>query len=156
MKITILALVFVAVGLALTVLLAGNLSRPLRGMTKVLQQVAKGRFDDRVQVITNDEIGYAGDVINQMCGGLKERDLIKDAFGKYVAKEVRDEVLSGRIPLDGEKKNVTVLFADLREFTPMTERTDPKMVVKILNAYFREMAEAIQGHGGLVLQFLGD
>ena len=88
--------------------------------------------------------------------GLKERDLIKDTFGKYVAKEVRDEILSGRIPLDGEKKEVTILFSDLRNFTPMTESNDPKLVIKIMNSYFKEMAQAIQGNGGLVLQFIGD
>jgi class 3 adenylate cyclase len=86
----------------------------------------------------------------------RKRDMIKDLFGKYVADEVRDEVLSGRIPLDGEMKDVTVMFADLRNFTPMTEANDPKTVVKIMNSYFAEMAEAIQQHGGLVLQFLGD
>ncbi len=81
---------------------------------------------------------------------------LKDTFGKYVAKEVRDEVLSGRIPLDGEKKNVTILFSDLRNFTPMTESLDPKVVIKIMNSYFKQMAEAIRGQGGLVLQFIGD
>lgn len=88
--------------------------------------------------------------------GLKERDLIKDTFGKYVAKEVRDEVLSGCIPLDREKKDVTILFSDLRDFTSMTESNDPKLVIKIMNSYFKEMAEAIQDQGGLVLQFIGD
>ena len=105
---------------------------------------------------SNDEIGYTGDAINDMTDGLIERDLIKDTFGKYVAKEVRDEVLSGRTPLDGEKKEVTILFSDLRDFTPMTEQNDPKTVVKIMNAYFKEMAEAIQEQEGLVLQFIGD
>jgi adenylate cyclase len=109
-----------------------------------------------VRVTSNDEIGYTGDVINEMNEGLKERDFIKDTFGKYVAQEVRDEVLSGRIPLDGEMKEVTVLFADLRDFTPMTESHEPKLVVKIMNSYFKEMSEAIQDQGGLVLQFLGD
>lgn len=81
---------------------------------------------------------------------------LKETFGKYVAREVRDEVLSGHIPLDGEKKNVTVLFSDLRDFTPMTESLDPKVVIKIMNSYFKEMSEAIRDQGGLVLQFIGD
>jgi adenylate cyclase len=48
------------------------------------------------------------------------------------------------------------MFADLRGFTPLTESTDPKLVVKMLNAYFGEMAQAIKEQGGLILQFLGD
>lgn len=88
----------------------------------------------------------------------KERfkNKIMDSFGKYVTSEVRDQILEGRIPLDGELKDVTVLFADLRGFTTMTESTNPKEVVKIINGYFSEMAEAIGQNHGLVLQFIGD
>ena len=150
------AFLFMAVGIWLAFLVSGNLRRPLEDIIRVLQQVRNGRFDHKVRVTSNDEIGYTGDSINAMTDGLIERDLIKDMFGKYVAQEVRDEVLSGRTPLDGEKKEVTVLFSDLRDFTPMTEQNDPKLVVKIMNAYFKEMAEAIQEQGGLVLQFIGD
>jgi class 3 adenylate cyclase len=81
---------------------------------------------------------------------------ILDAFGKYVTHEVRDQILEGRIPLDGETKDVTVLFADLRDFTTLAESTPPKEVIKIINGYFSEMADAIGQHHGLVLQFIGD
>ena len=155
-EILINSFIFMGVSIWLTILVSSNLRRPLEEIIGVLRGVKSGRFDQRVRVTSNDEIGYTGDVINEMNEGLKERDLIKDTFGKYVAKEVRDEVLSGRIPLDGEKKEVTILFSDLRNFTPMTESNDPKLVVKIMNAYFKEMAEAIQDQGGLVLQFMGD
>ena len=88
----------------------------------------------------------------------KERSKIKimESFGKYVTPEVRDQILEGRIPLDGETKDVTVLFADLRGFTTMTESSDPKQVVEIINFYFSEMADAIGEHNGLVMQFIGD
>lgn len=150
------ALVFMGVGIWLAFLVSGNLTRPLREIIRVLRGVRHGEFDEKVRVTTNDEIGYAGDVINEMNEGLKEREFIKETFGKYVAQEVRDEVLSGRVPLDGEMKEVTILFADLRDFTPMTESHDPKFLVKIMNSYFKEMADAIQQEGGLILQFLGD
>jgi adenylate cyclase len=84
------------------------------------------------------------------------RRALSEAFGKYVAHEVRDEVMSGRIPLDGELKEVTALFADLRDFTPLTESTPPKEVVHILNVYFSEMAPAISRHHGSVLRYVGD
>jgi class 3 adenylate cyclase len=84
------------------------------------------------------------------------RAKILDAFGKYVTPEVRDQILEGNIPLDGEAKEVTVLFADLRDFTTMAESTTPKEVVRIINGYFSEMADAIGQNRGLVLQFIGD
>jgi len=150
------AVLFMIAGIWLAFLVSGNLRRPLEDIIRVLQKIRKGQFEHKVQVTSNDEIGYTGDSINEMTDGLIERDLIKDMFGKYVAQEVRDEVLAGRTPLDGEKKEVSVIFSDLRDFTPMTEQNDPKLVVKILNAYFEEMAAVIQGQGGLVLQFIGD
>ncbi len=135
---------------------AVNQVRALGEMTRVLKRVSRGDFGQRVQVVSNDEIGYVGDVINEMAEGLEEREFIKDTFGKYVTREVRDEILEGRIPLDGETKEVTLLFADLREFTRMVETTIPKAVVKVINRYFAEMSSAIRDHGGLVLQFIGD
>jgi len=86
----------------------------------------------------------------------KELSFIKDTFGKYVTKEIRDEILKGRISLDGELKEVTVLFADLREFVKLVESTEPKEVVKIINEYFKQMTEAIEAQHGIVLQFVGD
>lgn len=85
-----------------------------------------------------------------------QKRILKETFGKYVAQEVRDEVLLGRIPIDGELKDVTVLFADLRNFTPFTESTPPKEVVRILNGYFTEMAPAISRHHGSLLRVVGD
>jgi adenylate cyclase len=148
--------VFVITGIWLTFLVSSNLTRPLQGMIRVLAKVRKGFFDEKVLVTSNDEIGYTGDIINEMTEGLKERDFIKETFGKYVTKEIRDEILSGKIPLDGESRIVTVLFADLRGFTQLVESEPPQRVVKIINQYFEEMEEAIGSHHGLVVQFIGD
>jgi len=147
---------FIGGGICLTILVGRNLTLPFGEIIETLQGIRKGDFDKKVQVTSNDEIGYTGDVINEMAAGLKEREIIKDTFGKYVAKEVRDEILSGKVPLDGEKKVVTALFSDLRDFTSMTESNDPKLVIKIMNRYFKEMDDAIQAQEGLVLQFIGD
>ncbi len=149
-------LVFMGSGMWLTFLVSSNLTKPLHEIIRVLGKVRRGVFDQRVKVTTSDEIGYTGDVINEMTQGLRERDFIKETFGKYVSAEIRDEILGGRIPLDGEVRRVTVLFADLRGFTPMVEKTDPKEVIRILNGYFKEMEEAIREHHGLVLQYIGD
>ena len=133
-----------------------SITDPLHRILRAVKAVGKGDYDTRVPVVSNDEIGVLGDAVNSMIRGLRERETLRDAFGKYVAPEVRDEIISGRIPLDGEYRDVTVMFADLRDFTPLAESNDPKKLVRILNAYFREMSEAITRHGGLILQFLGD
>ena len=148
--------IFMAVGIWLSFLVSSNFTRPLQQIIGVLKRVRKGDFEGKVAVTSNDEIGYTGDAINEMTEGLKERDFIKDTFGKYVTREIRDEILSGDISLDGEVKSVTMLFADLRDFTRMVEMSDPKEVVKTINSYFKEMEEAIRTYSGLVVQYIGD
>jgi adenylate cyclase len=86
----------------------------------------------------------------------RERDFLNETFGKYVSRAVRDEILAGRVTLNGELKEVTVLFADIRDFTALVETTPPRKVVSLINTYFKAMAEAINAHHGLVLQFIGD
>jgi len=93
---------------------------------------------------------------NRMLHGLREREVIRETFGKYVTREVRDEILAGRASFDGQLEEVTILFADLRDFTPWVERTEPREVVRDLNGYFTEMEAAVRGQRGLVLQFIGD
>ena len=150
------SILFIGAGIWFTILVSANLTHPLDDIIRVLKEITLGVFEKRVRVRSNDEIGYTGDVINEMTEGLKERDFIKETFGKYVTQEIRDEILSGRIPLNGELREVTVLFADLRNFTPMVESTRPEQVVRIINGYFKEMEMAIRQHHGLVLQYIGD
>ncbi len=102
------ALIFIVVGLWVTYLVSSNLTRPLLQIIKVLREVREGRFDEKVRVTSNGEIGYTGDLINEMSEGLRERDFIKDIFGKYVTQEIRDEILAGKVSLEGELKEVTV------------------------------------------------
>src|SRR5439155_23874975 len=89
-------------------------------------------------------------------GGRGEGECSKQTFGTYASRAIRDELLAGRVSLEGQAQEVTILFADLRDFTPWVEATGPREVVRDLNAYFAEMDQAIRDHRGLVLQFIGD
>ena len=86
----------------------------------------------------------------------EEKNFVKNTFGKYVAPEIRDQILDGRIPLNGQKTEATVLFADLRDFTRYVEENDPEEVIRSMRAYFTAMQRAIRRHQGLVLQYVGD
>lgn len=149
-------LIFIILATGFTLLFATNLTRSIQDILATLKKVRKGDFSGQVKVTSNDEIGFTGDAINSMIEGLKERDAIKELFGRYVTNEIRDEILAGRIKLGGELKEVTLVFSDLRDFTPMVETHSPKEVVGIINGYFHQMAEAITQHKGLVLQYVGD
>jgi class 3 adenylate cyclase len=148
------------VGIAAASVLAVSVSRsvaePLGALADAMADVEAGRLDTRCPVVSNDEIGDVTDGFNQMVQGLRERERVTEMFGKYVSREIRDEILAGRVSLDGAQAEVTILFSDLRDFTPWVEATDPREVVRDLNAYFGEMEAAIRAHGGLVLQYIGD
>jgi adenylate cyclase len=140
----------------LSLVVSDSVATPLVGLTFAMARVERGELDAHCPVVSNDEIGAATEGFNRMLDGLREREAIKETFGRYVTPEVRDEILAGRVSVEGEQREVTVLFADLRDFTPWVESTEPRQVVSDLNGYFAEMEAAIRAHDGLVLQFIGD
>jgi adenylate cyclase len=154
--VVVLGLGGVTVSVALALLIAASVAQPLRDLQRAMARVRRGEFDTRCAVVSNDEIGAAAEGFNAMVQGLRERETIRETFGRYVSPEVRDEILAGRVSVAGAQREVTILFADLRDFTPWVESTAPAEVVADLNAYFGEMDAAIRAHGGLVLQFIGD
>ena len=146
---------FVSTGV-LNRLVSRSIVEPLQNMLEALDKIRDGDYSTRIRVIGNDEIGVLGDAGNNMIRGLAERQKLRTVFGKYVTPEIRDEILSGRIPLEGERREGTVMFSDLRDFTPFVENNPPEEVMSGLRAYFTAMHRAIRLHGGLVLQFVGD
>jgi len=89
--ININALIFIGVGICLTILVSRNLSIPFRDIIQTLRRIRNGRFDKRVQVFSNDEIGYTGDAINEMTKGLIERERMQQSLN--LAKEVQQNLL---------------------------------------------------------------
>lgn len=155
-QILFITAVGVAVSLALSFFVSKSVSAPLKEMEAAMKEVEKGNLDVQIRVVSNDEIGSLGEGFARMLKGLKESEAIKESFGKYITQEIRDEILAGRVSLNGEMKRATLLFSDLRDFTPFVESTHPQKVVSIMNQYFSEMAEAIKANQGLILQYVGD
>jgi sigma-B regulation protein RsbU (phosphoserine phosphatase) len=90
------SLISIVVGICLTVLVSVSLSRPLREIISALKRVHAGDLNGRIKVVTNDEVGYAGDVINEMTQGLKERERMKHSL--ELAKEVQLRLLPAAAP----------------------------------------------------------
>src|SRR5207244_8669643 len=87
-----------------------SVAAPLLGLTFAMARVERGDLDAHCPVVSNDEIGAATEGFNRMLDGLRERETIKDAFGRYVTREVRDEILAGRVSFEGEQREVTMLL----------------------------------------------
>ncbi|MEJ2286155.1 MAG: SpoIIE family protein phosphatase, partial [Desulfobacterales bacterium] len=89
-------LVFSGVAIILTILVGRNLTLPFGEIIQSLRSVRNGDFDKKIQVTTNDELGYTGDVINEMTEGLKERDRMRQSLG--LAMDVQQHLLPRRNP----------------------------------------------------------
>lgn len=138
-------------------IIARNVRKPLSRIIHATASVAEGNFDVRASMDRKDEFGILGDQFDAMAEGLSERAFIKETFGAYVSPEVVRKVLERReSAVAGERRRVTVLFADLREFTSLSERLPPEEVVAILNRYLDRMTKVIGERGGRVDKFIGD
>jgi len=105
------SLLFMAVGIWLWILVSANLSRPFASIIRTLTRVREGNFDNRVRVTSNDEIGYTGDVVNQMTEGLQEREQMRLAM--MLAREVQQNLLPHNDPrIDGLDIAGTSIYCD--------------------------------------------
>jgi len=150
--------VMVVVGLVGAVALATLLARPIHRLVEATDAVAQGDLGVSVPVTTRDELGVLTESFNRMARSLREKEMIKRAFSRYVAPEVVEEVLKDpeHAALSGERRQATVLFCDIRGFTSMSERLTPEQVVSLLNDFYTLMIETVSKHDGSLQKFLGD
>ena len=154
----LITLAMVLVGIGGAVALATILSRPIFRLVRGTRAIAAGDFQVALEVTSSDELGVLTESFNHMARSLREKEMIKRAFTRYVAREVVEEVLKDpeRMVLTGERREVTVLFCDIRGFTPMSERLGPEEVVALLNEFYTLMIETTFKHDGTLDKFLGD
>lgn len=134
-----------------------NVQAPVNALVGRMKRVAAGDFDCKSTVLYSDEMGQLKGHFNLMLDGLQERDRIKDTFGRYVSIEIAEKIMkSGKVNLAGEEIQATVLFSDIRDFTPLSEKLPPPELIKFLNDYFSHITVPITENRGVINKFIGD
>jgi adenylate cyclase len=148
----------IILGVAGAVILATVLSRPIFRLVEATQLIGSGDLSVEVPVTTHDELGVLTASFNKMVRSLREKEMIKRAFTRYVAREVVEEVLKDpeHLMLSGERREATVVFCDIRGFTAISERLTPEQVVSLLNEFYTTAIETTFKYDGTLDKFLGD
>jgi adenylate cyclase len=140
----------------LGIALSRSLTRPMKALVTATGRVAQGDYETEVAVASRDEMGSLADAFNEMTRGLLLRERYRSVLNKVVSHDVAEELMRGDVELGGESRLVTVLFADIRGFTPLTEGMEPQEVIGLLNECMEHLSRAIDAEGGVVDKFIGD
>lgn len=133
-----------------------TLTTPITRLVEATKEIEKGNFRISITPSSGDEIGDLTGSFVAMGRGLEEREKLKETFGKFVNKEIAEQVLKGEIKLGGERKEVAVFFSDIRSFTAISEKLEPEEVVEFLNEYMTRMVNCVNVTNGVVDKYIGD
>ncbi len=140
----------------MAVVMARDVTESAETLQAAMLHVQQGQLDTHLHVSTSDEFASLYEGFNRMAHGLRERARLHDAFGRYLAPALAEQVMQHGVQLGGQTVEATVLFADIRGFTTIAEALTPQAVVGLLNEYFAAVEPAIQAHGGWINKFGGD
>jgi class 3 adenylate cyclase len=138
------------------VMLSRSLTRPVKALVAATGRVAEGDYEAEVPVMTRDELGTLAAAFNDMTRGLLLKERLRSILDVVSSREVAEELVSGGLELGGENRQVTVLFADIRGFSTLTEGMEPQKVITLLNECMQHLSEAVVAQGGHVDKFVGD
>jgi len=155
----VLCSVVLLFGLFITVLNARSVVAPVVSVRDALLAVERGDLDHTVPVYDGTELGQLQSGFNQMVAGLREREHLRDLFGRHVGQDVARaaaEMPDGGVELGGQTREASVLFVDLVGSTTYAAEHSAEEVVAVLNRFFGVVVDEVDRHGGLVNKFIGD
>jgi adenylate cyclase len=145
-----------ACGAVATVLFAKSVGEPLCELTGALGRIEAGDLDVAVAVDDNGEIGQLQAGLNRMVAALREREQLRDLFGRHVGEDVARRALEHGVALGGEEREAAALFVDVIGSTTFAATRPPAEVVAALNRFFEVVVDVVSTYGGLVNKFEGD
>ena len=156
LTILVLALMALFSGLLAMKLVARSLALSLRSMRDAVARVERGDLGADVKIYDGSELGVLQAGFNRMVAGLREREQLRDLFGRHVGEHVARDALERGAELGGQQRHAAVLFVDVIGSTSLAVERDPDEVLRLLNRFFGLVVEVVGGHGGWVNKFEGD
>jgi adenylate cyclase len=151
----LLGLLAAALGIGAGAVLARSITAPMAALSAATEEVARGRFDVKLDVPGQNELARLAQAFNRMTAGLRERaDMQK--FVSQSTVEMIQRGPAGPDPRAGTRRVVTLLFCDIRGFTEYAGRRSPEEAVEALNRHLQRQADLIEHYHGDVDKFLGD
>ena len=142
--------------LVLSLLLSHGFAVPINELVAGTQQIREGKYDVKVRVRRRDEIGHLAASFNEMAQGLALKEKYASVLNKVADKDVAELLMAGKLTLGGEMREVSVLFCDIRGFTPLTQGMDPAEAIQMLNEHMTALTRVVTAHSGVVDKFIGD
>ncbi|MEV6134812.1 adenylate/guanylate cyclase domain-containing protein [Nocardia sp. NPDC051990] len=146
----------IGVGALATAFLARSVATPMRTLRRALDRITKGELDVRVQVGSTSEIGRLENSVNELAANLRERERMRDVFGRHVGTEVAERALAGGVDLTGDVREVSALFVDVTGSVELSSGLTPHDFVAKLNRLLAIVVAATEENNGLVNKFEGD
>jgi adenylate cyclase len=144
------------VGLLTLLLAVRSVAIPVRAMRSAMRRVEAGDTEVSIAVDDGSEVGLLQAGFNRMVTGLRERDRVRDLFGRHVGEVVAETALGHEVELGGELREAAILFVDVVGSTAFAAGRDPRDVVGTLNRFFEIVVEVVTLYGGWVNKFEGD
>jgi adenylate cyclase len=152
----ILAAVALVVGFVLMWILSWLTATPIRVVRAALNRVEQGNLNTNLVVFDGTELGQLQRGFNSMVTGLRERERVRDLFGRHVGREVAALAEQQKPVLGGEERHAAVIFVDVIGSTTLVTSRPAVEVVALLNRFFAVIVDEVDRHAGLVNKFEGD
>ena len=128
----------------------------MRVVRAALKRVEEGDFDTNLIAFDGTELGELQRGFNSMVAGLRERERVRDLFGRHVGREVAAAAEARRPTLGGEERHAAIDFVDIIGSTRLVSGRPAWQVVTLLNRFFGVVVDEVETHSGLLNKFEGD
>lgn len=144
------------IGVQAMFMVSRSISDPIKSVRRGVDRVTGGDLTAEVPVYDASEIGLLQRGFNEMVEGLRERERVRDLFGRHVGEDVAEQALEVGAALGGEVRDVAVIFVDVVGSTELTLSKSPVEIVELLNRFFAVVIDCVDQHGGSINKFEGD